>query len=161
VTEQNQLLGETTRRTALAGASLAGAALLAACSSSSSSSTAAASNMAGSDSSGTAAASSGSSAASGSGQVLAATSKIPVGGGVVFPNAKVVVTQPTAGTYKGFSAICTHEQCLVDQVANGTIDCPCHGSMFSIKDGSVVGGPAPSPLPSAPISVSGDEITLS
>ena len=163
MTEQNQLVGEATRRTALAGAGLAGAALLAACSSSSSSSTAAASNMAGSVSSGTAAASTGSSgstAASGGGQTLGTTSEIPVGGGKVFTDAKVVVTQPTAGTYKGFSAICTHEQCLVDQVANGTIDCPCHGSEYSIKDGSVVAGPAPKPLPAAPISVSGNQISL-
>jgi Rieske Fe-S protein len=92
--------------------------------------------------------------------VLATTSEIPVGGGKIFASDKIVVTQPTAGTFKGFSAICTHMQCTVDQVANGTIDCPCHGSQFSIKDGSVVGGPAPSPLAAAPISVSGTNITL-
>jgi Rieske Fe-S protein len=92
--------------------------------------------------------------------VLATTSEIPVGGGKIFASAKIVVTQPAAGTFKGFSAICTHMQCTVDQVANGTIDCPCHGSQFSIKDGSVMGGPAPSPLPAAPISLSGTNITL-
>jgi Rieske Fe-S protein len=91
---------------------------------------------------------------------LATTSEIPVGGGTIFAAAKVVVTQPAAGTFKGFSAICTHMQCTVGQVANGTIDCPCHGSRFSIKDGSVVGGPAPSPLPTAPITVTGTDITL-
>jgi Rieske Fe-S protein len=91
---------------------------------------------------------------------LATTSEIPVGGGKIFASAKVVVTQPAAGTFKGFSAICTHMQCTVGQVANGTIDCPCHGSQFSIKDGSVVGGPAPSPLPAAPITVSGANISL-
>jgi Rieske Fe-S protein len=101
----------------------------------------------------------GTSAAGGS--VLATTSEIPVGGGKVFASAKVVVTQPSANTFKGFSAICTHMQCTVDQVANGTIDCPCHGSKFSIKDGSVVGGPAPSPLPAASIAVNGTNITLS
>ena len=96
----------------------------------------------------------------GSGSVLATTSDIPVGGGKVFASAKVVVTQPVADSFKGFSAICTHMQCTVDQVANGTIDCPCHGSQFSITDGSVVGGPAPSPLPAAPITVTGANITL-
>jgi Rieske Fe-S protein len=94
------------------------------------------------------------------GSVLTTTSEIPVGGGKVFASAKVVVTQPVANTFKGFSAICTHMQCTVDQVANGTIDCPCHGSQFSIKDGSVVGGPAPSPLPAAAITVTGTNITL-
>jgi Rieske Fe-S protein len=154
VTEENQHGGETTRRAALAGAGLAGAALLAACSSSSSSTTGA---MAGSTSSGTAAA--GGSAAGG--QTLGSASEIPVGGGKVFTSAKVVVTQPTAGAYKGFSAICTHQQCIVDQVANGTIDCPCHGSQYSIKDGSVVAGPAPSPLPSANVTVVDGKVTLS
>lgn len=91
---------------------------------------------------------------------LAAKTEIPVGGGKVFSSQKVVVTQPEAGTFKGFSAVCTHMQCTVDQVTAGTIDCPCHGSQFSVKDGSVVAGPAPAPLPPAPIKVSGNEITL-
>jgi len=56
--------------------------------------------------------------------------------------------------------VCTHQQCLVDQVADGTIDCPCHGSKFSIKDGSVVAGPAPSPLPAASVAVSEGQVRL-
>jgi Rieske Fe-S protein len=91
---------------------------------------------------------------------LGATSEIPVGGGKVFSSAKVVVTQPTAGQFKGFSAICTHQQCTVDQVSDGTIDCPCHGSQFSVKDGSVVSGPASSPLPAAAIKITGTSIEL-
>jgi Rieske Fe-S protein len=78
----------------------------------------------------------------------------------VFPAEKVVVTQPSAGEFKAFSAVCTHLQCVVDQVANGTIDCPCHGSQFSVKNGSVVAGPAPSPLPAQSIRVAGGKITL-
>ena len=94
------------------------------------------------------------------GAALGTTSEIPVGGGKVFTSGKVVVTQPTAGQFKGFSAICTHLQCIVDQVADGTIDCPCHGSKYSVKDGSVVHGPAPGPLPAQPITVSGEKISL-
>ena len=63
----------------------------------------------------------------------------------MFSAEKVVVTQPAAGEFKAFSAVCTHLQCLVDQVASGTIDCPCHGSQFSVKNGSVVTGPATQP----------------
>ena len=91
---------------------------------------------------------------------LAATSDIPVGSGTIFTGPKVVVTQPTAGEFKAFSAICTHMGCIVGQVSNGTIDCPCHGSQYSITTGDVVAGPAPSPLPAERIMVSGGSIFL-
>lgn len=96
----------------------------------------------------------------GSGGALAKTSEIPVGGGKVFKDEKVVVTQPEQGQFKAFSAVCTHRGCTVDKVANGTIDCPCHGSKYKISDASVVAGPAPKPLPHKSITVSGGEIKL-
>ena len=100
-------------------------------------------------------------AAAGNGaSALAATSEIPVGSGKIFTPEKVVVTQPVSGDFKAFSAVCTHMGCLVNQISDGTIDCPCHGSQFSIKDGSVVGGPAPSPLAAQAIKVSGERIIL-
>ena len=92
--------------------------------------------------------------------VLGRASEIPVGGGTVFAAAKVVVTQPAAGSYRAFSAICTHMQCTVDRVAAGTIDCPCHGSEFSISDGHVVAGPAPGPLPRKSIDIRNGTIVL-
>jgi Rieske Fe-S protein len=85
---------------------------------------------------------------------------VPVGGGAIFQAAKVVVTQPTAGNYKCFSAVCTHQGCLVGSVASGAIMCPCHGSSFSIKDGSVITGPASAPLPAQKVTVSGGTIKL-
>ena len=99
-------------------------------------------------------------AASGGGTPLGKTSEIPVGGGKVFADQKVVVTQPTAGEFKGFSAICTHQGCTVGSVSGGTINCPCHGSKYKVADGTVAGGPAPAPLPPKQVTVSGDEITL-
>ncbi|MFI0966939.1 Rieske (2Fe-2S) protein [Streptomyces sp. NPDC021080] len=95
-----------------------------------------------------------------SGQELATTSDIPVGGGTVFKDQKVVVTQPTKGDFKAFSAICTHAGCTVNKVADGTIDCPCHGSRFSVEDGAVKAGPAPRPLPAEKITVQGNSIRL-
>ena len=71
-----------------------------------------------------------------------------------------MVTQPTAGEFKVFSAVCTHMGCIVNQIADGRIDCPCHGSEYSITDGAVLAGPAPKPLPAKPIKVTGDSIFL-
>lgn len=87
---------------------------------------------------------------------LVKAAAVPVGGGVIVPNA--VVTQPAAGEYKAFSNICTHSGCAVSQVANRQIMCPCHGSLFSIADGSVEGGPAPAPLPAINITEKNGEI---
>ncbi|MGH3696870.1 MAG: Rieske (2Fe-2S) protein [Pseudonocardiaceae bacterium] len=94
------------------------------------------------------------------GERLAATSAIPVGGGMVFADQEIVVTQPTKGTFKAFSATCTHQGCTVSKVAGGTINCPCHGSKFAIADGSVVQGPAKKPLEARQVSASGGDLTL-
>jgi Rieske Fe-S protein len=89
---------------------------------------------------------------------LATTAEIPVDGGKILTDKKIVITQPAAGTFKAFTAVCTHQGCTVGTVANGTIDCPCHGSKFSVKDGSVVNGPAASPLAPVAIKVDGTSI---
>jgi len=90
---------------------------------------------------------------------LAATGDIPVGGGTVFENEQVVITQPVAGDFKAFSAVCTHQGCVVADVSGGTINCACHGSKFGL-DGAVANGPATTPLPSRAVKVSGDQISL-
>ncbi|MFI0016716.1 Rieske (2Fe-2S) protein [Streptomyces griseus] len=105
-------------------------------------------------------ASDGASPGASDGVELAATGDIPVGGGTVFKERKVVVTQPEEGEFKAFSAVCTHASCLVSTVSDGTINCPCHGSRFSITDAAVEAGPAPRPLPAERISVSGGTIRL-
>lgn len=105
-------------------------------------------------------ASSSGSASAAAGKALAQTSEIPEGGGMIFKEQKIVVTQPKKGEYKAFSAICTHQGCTVSRVTDGTIDCPCHGSKFHIADGSVAHGPATRPLPAESITVTGNSITL-
>ncbi len=95
----------------------------------------------------------------GSNGPLAAKSDVPVGGGTIFGDAGVVVTQPAEGEFKAFSSVCTHQGCQVTEVTE-TINCPCHGSRFSLEDGSPVGGPAPSPLEEMQIDVEGDQISL-
>jgi Rieske Fe-S protein len=86
---------------------------------------------------------------------------IPVGGGVIYPNQAVVVTQPTAGVFKGFSAICPHQGCTVQQIAQGLIFCPCHLSTFSITDGSVKQGPAQTGLQPVAVKVVGTDVVVS
>ncbi|NVI86113.1 Rieske (2Fe-2S) protein, partial [Actinomadura sp. BRA 177] len=99
-------------------------------------------------------------AGAGAGGALAAASEIPVGGGKVFEDAKVVVCQPRQGQFTAFSANCTHRGCSVGSVSGGTINCPCHGSKFKITDGSVVNPPADKPLEKKDVTVQGDKIML-
>jgi Rieske Fe-S protein len=89
-----------------------------------------------------------------------ATSKVPVGGGVILNDADYVITQPTKGKYKAFTKICTHQGCAVAKVANGVIHCDCHGSEYSIKDGSVVSPPASKPLAEHEVTVSGGNVIV-
>ncbi|MCP3760563.1 Rieske (2Fe-2S) protein [Streptomyces sp. TBY4] len=92
---------------------------------------------------------------------LLKSSEVPVGGGTVLKDEKLVVTQPTAGTFRCFTAVCTHQGCLVNKVEAGTIDCPCHGSKFKVADGAVAKGPATKPLEEKKITVSpAGEISL-
>jgi Rieske Fe-S protein len=138
-----------TRRQALAGAAGVGLGvpLLAACG--------------GGDSTGAAPDGSGDGGSGGgSGTDLGPTSDVAVGSGTIYADQNVVVTQPATGDFKCFSATCTHQGCLVQSVSDGTINCTCHGSKFSIEDGSVVQGPATAPLPEKKIDVKGGEITL-
>ncbi|WP_034269164.1 Rieske (2Fe-2S) protein [Haloechinothrix halophila] len=87
------------------------------------------------------------------GTVVGKASDVQVGGGAVFEDAEVVVTQPSEGEYQGFSAVCTHQGCIVDKVEGGTINCACHGSKFNVADGSVAQGPASDPLPKQQVKV--------
>jgi Rieske Fe-S protein len=90
------------------------------------------------------------------GTLLGDVSQVPVGGGMVFTDEKVVVTQPVKGQFKAFSAVCTHVGCLCNAVARGTINCPCHGAKFSVSTGAVVAGPATSSLPARTVAVTAD-----
>ncbi|MEU1215280.1 Rieske (2Fe-2S) protein [Streptomyces sp. NPDC005791] len=96
----------------------------------------------------------------GDGAALAKTADIPEGGGVVFADEGVVVTQPEPGTFKAFSSKCTHQGCAVKGIADGVINCPCHNSTFDAATGEVTGGPATRPLPEKQIRVENGSISL-
>lgn len=92
------------------------------------------------------------------GELVGLTSDVEVGGCAVFQDSKIVVTQPTAGEFKAFSALCTHEGCVVSSGDDGDIVCRCHMSRFALTDGAALSGPAKKPLPPITISVTADEI---
>jgi len=152
----------SSRRTVLAGACAACVATLAGCARYGTSqglagAPAGAPAYGGAASAGTGSGATGS-AGGGAANVLASTAEIPVGGGTVLTAQRIVITQPQAGTYHAFTAICTHLGCIVNSVSGGTINCPCHGSKYSIVNGSVVNGPAPLPLAAVSIKVEGTSI---
>ncbi|QXJ20023.1 Rieske (2Fe-2S) protein [Actinomadura graeca] len=95
-----------------------------------------------------------------SGKEVAKTADIPVGGGKVYPDTKVVVTQPSQGSFKAFTAVCPHQGCTVGTVSGGLIKCPCHGSEFAIADGAVRHGPAESGLKEYPVRTEGGGIVI-
>ena len=94
------------------------------------------------------------------GAALASTSDVPVGGCFVVSASKIVLTQPTEGDFKAFSAVCTHQGCLVESSTEGDIPCPCHGSKFDVTDGSPAAGPANGPLQKVKVVVDGDNVRL-
>ncbi|MFD4433311.1 Rieske (2Fe-2S) protein [Nocardia sp. NPDC058497] len=85
---------------------------------------------------------------------------IDVGGAVVFPEHRLLVTQPGDGVYRAFSAVCTHQGCAVTDVDDDVVKCPCHGSKFRLTDGSVVKGPAQKPLAERTVTVDGNTLTI-
>jgi Rieske Fe-S protein len=94
---------------------------------------------------------------------LVALADVPVGGAVAVTTPAgdpVIVSQPTAGTAVAFSAVCTHQGCLVAPRGADLI-CPCHGSVFDAKTGAVLQSPATRPLPSVPVTVQNGEVVES
>ncbi|TDD63619.1 Rieske (2Fe-2S) protein [Actinomadura rubrisoli] len=94
------------------------------------------------------------------GKEIGKAADVPVGGGKVYADTKVVVTQPSKGAFKAFSATCTHQGCLTTTVVGGLIKCPCHGSDFAIADGGVRHGPAKRALTEYQVQVKGDGIVV-
>jgi nitrite reductase/ring-hydroxylating ferredoxin subunit len=96
----------------------------------------------------------------GSGTTITATKDVPVGGGTILPDQELVVTQPTKGEFHCFTAVCTHMGCIVSSVQLGGIRCECHGSAYSIEDGTPVNPPATEALQEFPVTVNGGQVTI-
>ncbi|MDR6907541.1 Rieske Fe-S protein [Agromyces sp. 3263] len=93
------------------------------------------------------------------GEDIAALADVPVGGSIdaTINGEPALIAQPTAGQVVAFSAVCTHQGCIV-AASGDEFDCPCHGSKFDAATGDVLNGPALEPLPAIPVAVSGDRI---
>jgi nitrite reductase/ring-hydroxylating ferredoxin subunit len=94
---------------------------------------------------------------------VAKTTDIPVGSGKKFDveGVQILITQPRAGEFRGFSAICTHAGFVMNNMANSEIKCDNHGAVYSADDGSVLSGPAPRALGKVTVTVEGDDVLVS
>lgn len=97
--------------------------------------------------------------ADGDGTVLVALTDVPDGGGIVLTDRQVVLVRD-GDDVEGYSAVCTHQGCLVDEVADGEIRCPCHGSVFDARSGDVVRGPAQRALAEVDVDVRDGRVVL-
>ena len=95
--------------------------------------------------------------------VIARTGSLAPGTSLVFqyptPEAPCLLIRTSENEYVAYSRICTHAGCPVFfHPENNDIECPCHGGVFSIQDGSVLAGPPPRPLPRVRLEIRGEEI---
>lgn len=88
-----------------------------------------------------------------------AKSDVPVASAAITSN--FVVTQPSEGTFEAYSNVCPHAGCKVSLVKQQSIVCQCHGSEFSVQDGSRTAGPSTAGLAAAKLTESGDQLTVS
>ncbi|MFI1951734.1 ubiquinol-cytochrome c reductase iron-sulfur subunit [Streptomyces xinghaiensis] len=84
---------------------------------------------------------------------LGAADEVPVGGARLYREQRVLVSRPAEDEYKAFSAVCTHQRCVLSAVEGTGADCACHGSRFDAETGRALRGPATKALPAVPVSV--------
>jgi cytochrome b6-f complex iron-sulfur subunit len=71
----------------------------------------------------------------------------PLGSVTLDKEQKVFIVRAKEGYFYALSAVCTHLGCIANwKPEEGIVACPCHGSKFD-REGRVINGPAPRPLP--------------
>ena len=95
---------------------------------------------------------------------IASASAISVGSAFQFADKQgspAFLLQPAKGKYLAYSAVCTHQGCIVGfDSASNSFQCPCHGAGFAGQTGQVIAGPAPSPLTKIHVVESGGNIYM-
>jgi 3-phenylpropionate/trans-cinnamate dioxygenase ferredoxin subunit len=77
-------------------------------------------------------------------------------------NGKPVLLVNLEGTFYAIGNVCTHMACSLSngRLKGEVVQCPCHGSMFNVKTGSVVGGPALKPEPKYNVKVENGQVMI-
>lgn len=90
-----------------------------------------------------------------SGGYIARESEVSPGSAVRFEDSgqPASLVRLRDGSFAAYSAVCTHRGCTVSYNASrGTLDCPCHGSVFDPANGGEASrGPAEAPLTEIPV----------
>jgi 4-hydroxymandelate oxidase len=75
---------------------------------------------------------------------------------------KQVMIVNLEGRYYAIGNMCTHQACLLSsgKLTGEFIECPCHGSLFSVKTGTVQNGPAKDPVPVFQVKAEQDQILI-
>ncbi|MGK5628726.1 Rieske (2Fe-2S) protein [Streptomyces sp. URMC 123] len=84
---------------------------------------------------------------------LGPAAEVPVGGARLYREQRLLVSRPAEGEYRAFSAVCTHQRCVLDKIEGTEANCPCHRSRFDATSGKVLQGPAVAALPPIPVTV--------
>jgi 3-phenylpropionate/trans-cinnamate dioxygenase ferredoxin subunit len=77
-------------------------------------------------------------------------------------NGKEICVVNLSNTYYAIGNRCTHLSCMLSdgELMDENIRCNCHGSIFGVKTGLVIRGPAKKPEPIYQVKVEGDQIMI-
>jgi Rieske Fe-S protein len=96
-------------------------------------------------------------------RVVARASEVPVRGVKLFsypgPQDPCILMRLDEATFVAYSQKCTHLSCAVYFEADrDRLACPCHHGYFSAREGRVLQGPPPRPLPRVRLERRGDDL---
>jgi len=96
-------------------------------------------------------------------RAIARVGEIPVGGSKIFyypgMGDPCILVRTGEDAYVAYSQKCTHLSCAVYYAReHDRLECPCHNGYFSVKNGAVLQGPPPRPLPHVALEQRGEDL---